>query len=45
MGNANQRSKQVEGLKVTANFAASDRAFYQRINRSLDQPARALDEL
>ena len=42
MGDTDQRSKQVEGVEISANVAALDRAFYQRINRSMDQPARTL---
>ena len=42
MGDTDQRSKQVEGVEVAANVAALDRALHQRIDSSLDQPARTL---
>ena len=42
MGDTDQRSKQVERVEISADVAALDRAFYQRINRSLDQPTRTL---
>jgi len=45
VGNADQRSKKVEGNKIPPYVAALDRAFHQRVNRSLDQAARALEEL
>jgi hypothetical protein len=37
MGDADERSKQIEGIKVVSNIAALDRAFHQRSNRALDQ--------
>jgi len=45
MGHPNQRSKQVEGDKIGSYVSALDGALHQRINRSLDLAARALEEL
>jgi hypothetical protein len=45
MGYTDQRSKQVEGIEISAYFAALDRAFDQRLNRWLDQAARTLIDL
>lgn len=45
MGHPDQRSKQVEGYEIVAYVAALDGALHQRINRALDQTARALEEL
>src|ERR1019366_8559134 len=42
---ADQRSKQVEGFEIFSHVAAFDRASDQRINRSVDQSARALKQL
>jgi len=45
MGHPDQRSKQVEGYEIVAYVAALDGALHQRINRSLNQTARTLEEL
>ncbi len=45
MGDTDQRPKQVEGFEIPADVAAYDRALHQRIDGSLDQPARTLIEL
>jgi hypothetical protein len=42
MGDTDQRSKQVEGVEISTDVAALDRTFYQRINCSMDPPARTL---
>jgi hypothetical protein len=42
MGDTDQRSQQVEGFEISTDVAALDRAFHQRINCSMDLPARAL---
>jgi len=44
MRDTDERSKQVEGFKVAANFAAYDRALHQRIDGSLDLLARTNTE-
>jgi hypothetical protein len=40
MGDTDQRPKQVEGVEISTDVTALDRAIHQRINRSMDQPVR-----
>jgi hypothetical protein len=43
MGDTDQRPKQVEGVEISTDVTALDRAIHQRINRSMDQPLRTLN--
>jgi hypothetical protein len=45
MGDADQGSKQVKRVEISAYVPASDRALHQRINRSLDLDAGSFIEL
>jgi len=42
MGDTDQRSTQIEEVEISADVAALDGAFHQRINYSADHAVRAL---
>ena len=44
MRDTDQRPKQVEGFEIPSYVATLDRALHQRVDRTLNQTARTLDQ-